>query len=359
MVVPEENAAGLDPAPSTMPTTMVVDAFPVSDPVPRTSRTPEPQERSVGSHLLGGVWAALARPRLLLFLLGVNLVLPLVVALPTFFAAEQHLSNLEAIPGGTPIDLPGVAPAWIFEEWFRAAPTELGVAAQTLMPLLLLVSLFNLVITAGWMRIAILDRRRHSLRTFLQCGGHFFFPFLRTWILALPIFALITWLFWGTPAEWLIERVLPQGDANLAASEQTGRWVETLRQVLFLLAMWKTEILLDLARASMICGNRRSAFLAILRGVGFFLRRPFQVFGLMGLSFALELFWIAGAKAVQELADWPLWTLLLLLPFGRIVCRGARYVGLANFYAAKTRDASAAEEGAEAEEDSGLPDMAF
>ena len=348
-----------DPAPASMPTTMVVDAFPVESPSPREALDLVPRERSIGSHLLGGVWAALARPRLLLFLMGVSLVLPLVVALPTFFAAEQHLSNFEAIDGGTPIDLPGVAPAWLFEEWFRAAPTELGIAAQTLAPLLILASLFNLVITAGWMRIAMLNRRRHSLRTFLQCGGHFFFPFLRTWFLALPMFPLITWLFWGTPAEWVFERMMPEGDASQAASEQTGRWLETLRQVLFLLALWKTEILLDLARASMICGNRRSALLAIFRAVGFFLRSPLQVFGMMSLGFALELFWIAGSKAVQELADWPMWTLLFLLPFGRIVFRGARYVSLATFYAAKTNDSAAAEESADAEADAELPEMAF
>lgn len=356
---PEEPTPSAESAPASMPTTMVVDAFPVSDPAPLESKALDPRERSIGSHLLGGIWAALARPRLLLFLMGVSLLLPLVVALPAFFAADQHLGSLEAIPGGTPIDLPSAAPAWLFEEWFRAAPSELKVVAQTLAPLLILASLFNLVITAGWMRFALLKRRRHSLRTFLQCGGHFFFPFLRTWLLALPMFAAITWIFWGTPAEWFFERMMPEGDANLAASEQTGRWLETLRQVLFLIALWKTEMLLDLARASMICGNRRSALFAIFRGIGFFLRSPLQVFGLMSLGFALELFWIAGAKAVQELADLPMWTLLLILPFGRIIFRGARYVGLASFYAAKTHDAAAAEETPDTREEGDLPDMAF
>lgn len=355
----EEPTPVSETAPATMPTTMVVDAFPVREATPLATPETEPRERSIGSHLAGGIWAALARPRLLLFLMGISLVLPLVVALPAFFAAEQHLGNFEAVADGTPIDLPNVAPAWIFEEWFRAAPTERKLAAQTMAPLLLLVSLFNLVITAGWMRIALLNRRRHSLRTFLQCGGHYFFPFLRTWLLALPMFALITWLFWGTPAEWLFARMMPEGDANLAASEQTGRWLETLRQVLFLIALWKTEILLDLARASMICGNRRSALAAIVRGIGFFLRSPWQVFGLMCLSFALELFWIAGAKAVQELADWPMWTLLLILPFGRIIFRGARYVSLASFYAAKTHDSAAAEEALDAQDEDDLPEMAF
>lgn len=355
----KENTSGAESAPLSMPTTVVVDAFPVRDPAPREAKDLAPRERSVGSHMAGGIWIALARPRVLLFLLGFSLVLPLVVALPAFFAADQHLGNFEAIPGGTPIDLPTVAPAWMFEEWFRAAPTERNLIAQSLAPLLILASLFNLVITAGWMRIALLKRRRHSLRTFLQCGGHFFFPFLRTWILALPMFACITWVFWGAPAEWFFARMMPEGDASQAASEQTGRWLETLRQVLFLLALWKTEILLDLARASMICGDRRSALFAIVRGIGFFLRSPLQVFSLMSLGFALELFWIAGAKAVQELADWPMWTLLLILPFGRIVFRGARYASLAVFYVSKTYDSSAAEDAADAQDDGDLSDMAF
>ncbi|MGB0953952.1 MAG: hypothetical protein ACPG31_12065 [Planctomycetota bacterium] len=341
-----------------LPTTMVVDAFPVQDRPARDAGPAAPPERSIASHLLGGIAVALARPRILLFLLLLSLVLPLVVALPTFYSAQQHLPNFDPVPGGTAIDLPTEAPAWLFEEWLRAAPTEREVAVQSLPAMLLLVSLFNLVITGGWMRIAVKERRAHSLRTFLQGGGHLFFPFLRTWILGLPLFALTTWICWGTPAEWLFEQIMPDGKPGNAPSETTGRWLEILRQVIYLIGLWKIEMLLDIARASMVCGGRRSALFAIVRSFGFWLRSPLPIFGLMGLGFGIELLWIGGVEAIRDTFDWPIWSLLLLLPFGRNVLRGARYVGLATYYEARTKEGVTAEPQA-GEEPEGIPEMAF
>ncbi|MHC4824576.1 MAG: hypothetical protein ACYTEP_11250 [Planctomycetota bacterium] len=347
----------------TLPTTMVVDAFPLEGPGTRTPEPEMPRRRSVGSYYLSAVLLALARPRVLLFLLGLQLILPLMVALPTFFSAEQHLSSVEAIPGGTAVDLPEIAPSWVFEEWFRAAPTEAKAAIQGLPALLLLVSLLQLVFTAGWMRLALREGRKHSLRIFLQSGGHFFFPFLRTWLLGLPLFAIATWVYWGLPGEWVFERLMPEGDPALAASERTGRWLEILRQVLYLLSLWKIEILLDLARASMICAGRRSALFALFRGIGFLTRSPMPVFGLMALGFGMELLWIAGVEAVRAALDWPIWTLLLLLPFGRIVLRAGRLIGLVDYYETRTREKSSAEgvgeDEADEEEDKASAHMAI
>lgn len=345
----------------SLPTTMVVDAFPLEDSSKRAPAPEPPGKRSIGSFYWSAVLLALSRPRVLLFLLGLQLLLPLMVALPTFFSAEQHLGTVEAIPGGTPVALPESAPSWMFEEWFRAAPTEAETAIQTLPALLLLVSLMQLLFTAGWMRIAMRAERHHSLRTFLQSGGHFFFPFLRTWLLGLPLFALATWVFWGLPAEWVFERLMPEGDPSLAASERTGRWLETLRQVLYLLSLWKIEILLDLARASMVCAGRRSALFALLRGIGFLTRSPLPVFGLMALGFGIELLWIAGIEATRDALDWPIWTLLLLLPFGRIVLRAGRLIGLVDYYETRTREKSSAEEdeAADEEDEKGSAAMAF
>lgn len=346
------------PPQKPLPTTMVVDAFPVEG-RPQADPGPAPApERSIASHLFGGVATVLARPRILVFLLLLSLVFPLVVALPAFYSAQEHLPNFEAVPGGTAIDLPKEAPAWMFEEWLRKAPTEREVAVQSLPAMMLLVSLFNLVITAGWMRIAVKERRAHSLRTFLQGGGHWFFPFLRTWILGLPLFALTTWICWGTPAEWLFEQLMPDGKPDNAASENTGRWLEILRQVLYLIGLWKIEMLLDLARASMITGERRSALFAMGRAFGFWLRSPMPVFGLMGLGFGIELLWIGGVEAIRDTFDWPMWSLLLLLPFGRNVLRGARYVGLATYYEARTQDGAAADPQS-GEDKEGIPEMAF
>jgi hypothetical protein len=336
---------------------MVVDAYPVDDGPSAPRQTLAPKLGSITKILFGGILLALSRPRILLALVAISLLLPLVIALPAFQAADTNLAHMQAVPGGTEIQLPQMAPSWIFAEWNRGAPSELGVAVQALPALLLLASLLNLLFSAGWMKVAVRNQRDHSLRLFLQGGGRYFFPFFRTWLLGLPLFALATWIFWGAPADWVLEQFMPDGDAALAASERTGRWLETLRSVLYLLSIWKIEIILDLARASLVVGQRSSAFLAMFRGIGFFTRTPFQVFGMLFASFALELLWVGGMEALRTTLDWPVWTLLLSLPFGRHVLRGARYVALARYYAARTSDAVSVVEDEDRAPD--LPEMAF
>ena len=76
----------------------------------------------------------------------------------------------------------------------------------------------------------------------------------------------------------------------------------------------------------------------MIRGLGFVLRRPSPIFGFMALSFGFELLWIASMDALRTTFGWSLGVLVLVVPFGRIVLRGARYVGLINYYAARTSD---------------------
>jgi len=339
-----------------VPTTMVVDAFPVDDGPKQHAEEPGRVD-SVASFLFGGIRLALSRPRILVALVSISLLLPMVVGLPAFQAADANLAHLQPVPNGTEIALPKMAPSWIFSEWQHGAPTELDVVVQVLPALMLLASLLNLLFSAGWMKVAVRSPRSHSLRTFLQGGGRFFFPFLRTWLLGLPFFALITWIYWGAPADWVFEKLLPDGDTALAASERTGRWLETIRSVLYILSLWKMEIILDLARASLVVGQRTSAFLALFRGIGFFTRSPLQIFGMLLMSFALELLWVGGVEAVRRTLDWPVWVLLILFPLGRQVLRGARYAAMARYYAARTDDGVGATEDEEAPDE--MPQMAI
>ena len=316
-----------DPMPST---TLVVDALPTDAPPGPPAGSPQsaPRVTAFVPALAEGVRVVLARPRVLLFLLLCSILLPMVAVLPVYESVETHLSA--ATPGANEgnADFLSGAPGWMLAEWMQRDPLGSTGGGHALMPLSLFSSLFGLVISAGWMSFASRDRRAHGLASFLRAGGHWFFPFLRTWLLGLPLFFGLTWVFWSTPAEWVFEQFLPDGVPSRGASENTGRWLETTRLILYMLAMLKTEILLDLARASLVVGDRSSATLAILRGIGFYFRHPLSVIGLVLLGLGFELLWVAGMHALEM----PLLALVFVIPLGRITARGARHAGLAVLY---------------------------
>ncbi len=326
--------------PAPAPTTLVVDAMPLVE----TEEAPQPppvQEKSVAHYLLLGIAKALAKPRVLLFLWLWGFLLALLVAAPVFSSAASHL---QSVGTSSHFDFVDEVPAWIVDEWRRVDPRAWASVGPNLALLLLLVSLANLLWTAGWMRIATDSAPGHSLRNFFAGGGRYFYPFLRTWLFGCACYAGLSYVFWGPPAIWFFHWFVPGGDLNLAASESTTFWLKVVQQLFYFLALWVVEIWLDVARASLICGQRRSATLALIRGLGFVLRRPSPLFGFMALGFGLELLWIATMDALRTTFDWSLLFLVLVVPFGRLVLRGARYIGLIQYYAAQTADGSQVEE---------------
>ncbi len=286
--------------------------------------------------LIGGMLFALMRPRVLLFLMLWSCVLPLIVAVPMFNQANRDLSMVQDLPGQSVLALPESAPAWMFREWQIQSGDSLASIAEVMPLLILLSSIIGLLFSAGWMSMATHYRDEHSLRAFFKGGGESFFPFLRTWLLALPMFAGVTYVFWGTPAEWVLEQLMPEGDANLAASETTGRAIDIARQLLYMLALLKIEIIIDLARASIVVGQRSSALLAVLRAIGFLFRRPFAIFVIVLLGFIIEGVLIFGAEALRSFFEWPLLAAVFLLPFVRHLMRGARHSAVATYYRAAT-----------------------
>jgi len=313
------------------PHTLVVDALPTRDDARARQDAelhPPPGATAFVPALAEGARVVLARPRILLFLLLLALLLPMAAVLPTWASAEEHLAHATAPVGDGPVDFLSGAPAWMLREWNMRDPFGAVAGGHALAALVLVSSLFGLVASAGWMSFAARDRRAHGLASFLRAGGRWFFPFLRTWLLGLPLFFAWTWVCFDLPAEWLFGQLLPDGDPALAASENTGRWLAIVQGVLYLWGLLKIEIWLDLARASLVIGNRSSALLAMARGFGFFLRRPVGVLGLVLLGLGIELLWVAGVHA----AGLPLVVVIVLLPLGRIVLRGARHAGLASFY---------------------------
>ncbi|MFT7516840.1 MAG: hypothetical protein ACI84O_000625 [Myxococcota bacterium] len=286
--------------------------------------------------LFSGMRFALMRPRVLCFLMLWSCVLPLIVAVLMFNQADRDLAMVQDLPGQSALALPESAPAWMFREWQIQSGDSL-VSISEVMPLLMLLSsIFGLLFSGGWMSMATHYRDEHSLRAFLKGGGESFFPFLRTWLLALPLFALITYVFWGTPSEWVLAKLMPEGDASLAASETTGRAIDITRQVLYMLALLKVEIIIDLARASIIVSRRSSALFAIMRAIGFLFRRPFAVFVIVLLGFVIEGCLLVSVEWLRSLLGWSLLSAVVFMPFVRHLMRGARYSAVANYYRAAT-----------------------
>lgn len=285
------------------------------------------------AHLAAGFGEVLSHPRVLLFLVGTSILAALPAALAVYRSAVEHLAPVVAPDTGPALDLLGPIPRWLLQDWARRDPSLAGGVAAVLAPSLLAASWFGLLVCAGWMGLSREQPRRPGLASFLAAGGRQFFPFLRTWLLGLPLCMAATWLVWGGPGERLMVSLVADGDPELAASETVAHWIAGTREVLSVFLLLGVEILLDLARASLVAGRRRSALLALARGFGFFLFEPLRVWALVGAGFVFELLWLAGLSAAAASAWLPVWSLIVLLPLGRIVCRGARWVGLLRLYA--------------------------
>ncbi len=312
-------------------TTLVVDAFPL---VGLSQLGEDPIEPPSGlAHLLGALRFVLVRPRVIFALCGIAWLLPLVVALPVAASAERHLAHAQTVPSEGPADLLGPSPEWLFREWQRAGAAELEGASAALLPLILLSSLLGLLVAAGWMDAAVHGRRRHGLRAFLGGGGRMYFPFLRSWLMGLPLFAFWTWLIWGAPGGAALQLLLPEGAEDLASSEEVARRVAFGREIVYFTGILALELWLDLARASLIVGRRSSALLALARGAREGLRRPLSVLTLVGVGLGVELIWIGALRGASLAWGMGPLALGLLLPFGRVVTRGGRLAGLATFVA--------------------------
>jgi len=297
-----------------------------------------PPRKGALAHLAAGIGVVLSRPRVLFVLVLFSFLAALPIALPVFRSAQVHLDPLAQPPGTSiPFDLVTTTPRWLIDDWMRTDSGLVSALQSSLAPLLLLASLFGLFLTAGWMNVAVRGRREHGLASFARGGGQHFFPFLRTWIFGLALAGAVTWVVWNQPGEWVARQFLPEGRAGLATSESTARWFSIARNAVYLLILLKIEILLDLSRASLVAGNRRSAVLAIFRGAGFFLVQPFRVFGLVLSGLLLEAAWVGGVTVLVGTLGASLWYLVFLLPLGRIAFRGARHAGLARMYCESLR----------------------
>ncbi|MBT3339657.1 MAG: hypothetical protein HN405_01835 [Planctomycetes bacterium] len=298
-----------------------------------------------------GMGLVLARPRVLLLLVLVSLFMALPVAIPAWMSADTHLAHVSAYPGDAAPDFLHEVPGWLLDEWARADSNWRDLIRNGMAPALLLASLLGLLFAGGWMHSALHGRGEHGPAAFFRGGGSHFFPFVRTWLLGLPIFFGITWLIWSTPGEWVMGLFLPEGKPGMAASETTARFVEHGREILYVLMLLFTEAMLDVARADLVARDGRFSLWALLRAFLIMLRQPHVVMTLLGAGIILEGLWLVGIPAMVNGLHWPLWSLVLLIPLGRISMRGARWAGLALWISGRNHEPD------QAAEKDGIPEV--
>jgi hypothetical protein len=288
-----------------------------------------------------GIALACRRPRVWLALVGMSLLMAWAVAAPVQQSAEQNFSSMVGFPGDQSFDLNRSVPRWMFDDWSRLKGGFATAASSTLAPLLLLSSLLGVFLAGCWMHAALHARWSRSFGTFVAGGGQYFWPFLRLWLLALAGYALVTWVVWGTPGDWLMARFFPNGDVALASNERTAWWAQNIYIVVYVFGLLKVEILIDLARASLVSGQRKSALGGLMRALSFWIRRWYAAFFLVGSGLLLEALWVAIVIAAVQQFALPLWTLALLVPTGRIILRGGRLGGIALLYHQSTQSVDA------------------
>lgn len=280
--------------------------------------------------LFAGIGFALARPRVWIPLTVLVFLMGLVMAYPVQDATQQTFGHVVGFDADQLARQVETVPAWWFQDQARLQGDARD--ASPLAPLLLLASLLGVLIAAGWMQSSLHGREEHGFASFLAGAGQQFFPFLRIWVITLASYALLTWIVYGLPGDWIKEQVWPSGDPNQAHSENHVRWLEWAFSLLYLLGALKIEIISDLARASMVDSGKRSAVLAYFRGVGFWMRRWMGCLALVGTGLLLELVLLAGFASAVKWAGLPLWALAWLLPAVRVILRGGRLAALAHYF---------------------------
>jgi len=279
--------------------------------------------------LFAGIGFALLRPRIWLLLTGVSFLLAWAVSAPVRESAQQSFGHVVGFADEQAGVDAGALPRWWFDDWERLRGAGAQAASAALAPLLLLASLFGLIVTAGWMEAAVHRREQSGSLAFLAGGGRHFFPFLRLWAFALAGYALVTWLVYGLPGEWLQAQFFPDGNLERAQSENSARWFSLGQSVVYVLGLLKIEIIIDLARAQLVVRGGRSAGLALLRGMGFWLRRWVGCLVIVSGGLAFEALLLLLVAILVQYTSLPLWILVIALPAARCILRGGRYVALA------------------------------
>ncbi len=204
------------------------------------------------------LWTVLRAPVVLLFVF-------FCMTLPAFLLLSGYYENLNSVLAGNPL-ANGRGGLFLLQDYDRLHPGghELPGLMQIVWTLMITFFAAGLLSTVGLGR-----RPRPGLTGFLSESGRLFFRSFRTLIPSLILILIWTGLFIVLLKPWVM------GLDIVHASNMRAHWVLFGLNVLFLFGLGKILILRRLALARLVHTGRKSALLAWLWTLRYWMRHPF------------------------------------------------------------------------------------
>ncbi len=213
--------------------------------------------------------AATRRAKFLVFIFyACNLLVAAVVAAPMHDAIKAHLGNSKM----SEELVRGLNSAWLTEfqianeGFLRGFSTAIVYAGVVFL-------LLNTILSAGAFEVFVRGEGA-GMHAFGRGVGKYFARFVRLAILASLLYFIAFW-FWNGPVDGWI-----RGAWRQSALERTQFYLLLARDVLLVFTVFVLNAMIEYAKADLTVHQRRSAFAALMAGMGFVLRRLGRVLGI-------------------------------------------------------------------------------
>jgi len=205
--------------------------------------------------------------------------------------------------------------------------------------LALVVMLFGVFASGGWLQVFLERTQGHSLRRFLWGGARYFWRFARVWLVTLATLALFGWIMYGWPWKFVLGVLIGAEDGELEVldSERSAVLVTWTQDGLYALLFGLTMCWGDYTRTRLALQDTRSAVWAGLCTWGLVLLHPVRTLRPMLLLLVIEAVVVLGiGRFAHDVSNGISFesgkgTLFLLFGLGqlalmwRVIARGARY----------------------------------
>ncbi len=290
---------------------------------PAAPPPPAPKAKGALEAMRWGLGAAWSCRRILLFILGANLLLAVVVLFP-FLGPMKHGINLspEAERIGRSFD-----PSWWFDLTYLRS--FLLIRTVSLMGLAAFLMVFLSTFFAGGLLEALKHGRRAplsfepmpdpaygnavpqwrsaapgpaTLQVFLKESARHFPRFLVLLLLSLPLYALVQVIFnemGGKAAEWLFDRI---------EDERLALVIDMAKSLAFVMAFQAVSVIFEYARAVEVLRPGTTLLPMLATPFRLLARRPAAFFGIEISAFALQAAALAAFMPLDRLLQ--RWTLI-------------------------------------------------